>query len=149
MLLIFDSYDCVGKTTIANIFQNRFALPIFKRSAVKCIEQVDVKDHRLWAKAQYTMLARLVEQGQTFNLIFDRWMMSEYCYSPVVRGYDIKDYYFEVENLMKNHREGLLWVYPTVGEEKDSEVLHGQVPLYGFGSVWRSYCGQVLGSVRY
>jgi len=122
MLLIFDGYDCTGKTTIANVFSERFAFKIFKRSAVKCIEQTDVKEHRLWAKAQYTMLGRLVEHGQTPNLIFDRWMMSEYCYSPVVRSYDIKDYYFEVENLMKNSKD-VLWIYPTVGEGIEAEKL--------------------------
>lgn len=122
MLLIFDGYDCTGKTTLANYFSNKFALKIFKRSAVKCIEQEKVEDHRLWAKAQYIMLGRLVEQGQVPNIIFDRWMMSEYCYSPVVRGYDIKDYYFEVENLIKDSKD-VLWVYLTVGEEENSEKI--------------------------
>jgi thymidylate kinase len=115
MLLVFDSYDCAGKTTLAKAYAKKFKIPLYLEGASQRPEFKSYEEHKLWSNSAYNHLARLLTSGAKFDMVMDRWIFTEYCYSPILRGYDIKDYYRKIENLIA-HTGKVVWIFPFVSK---------------------------------
>ena len=112
-IIVFDSYDATGKTNYAEALSKRLNIPLPSKFTAQLPEFDNIKDHRFWSKAQYYMLARVLSSESQIGLIMDRWIMTEYCYSPVLRGYNISDYYWDIEKELEGS-DNLLWVFPSI-----------------------------------
>ena len=114
-VIVLDSYDCAGKTTIARRLSKLYNIPIYLDGATQRPEFRSSHEHKLWAQSAYNHLARILCSNVEVNMIIDRWIFTEYCYAPVLRGYDIRDYYSKIENQLAETGK-LIWVYPFVSD---------------------------------
>jgi len=117
MLIVFDSYDLVGKTPTAKIISHIFNVdfPSFLSGQKVTL---DKNEHKFWAKAQYFFLAQL-EKETNINLILDRWYITEACYSPTFRNYT-PDYLEELEEMIKDKA---YWFYLTFDEKIKRDAI--------------------------
>lgn len=114
MIYIFDSYDCSGKTTLAKAYSKKYNIPLYLDGKSQRPEFKSHSEHRLWAQSSYQYLTRLVVSGVEIDMIVDRLMMTEYCYAPVLRGYDIRHYYKKIEDALASTGK-VVWIFPYVG----------------------------------
>lgn len=113
-LIVFDSYDATGKTNYARALSKRLNYSFPKKFSAQLPEFADPYEHGFWSQAQYYMMARILH-GTNINMIMDRWIMTEYCYSPVLRCYTIDDYYWDIEKIISKTRN-ILWVYTSIDD---------------------------------
>jgi len=117
MLIVFDSHDLVGKTPVANIVSRVFEIPFPKEFTSQGVK-LPVDQHVIWAKAQYALMTNL-QNSLKFDMIMDRWYMSEACYSKVIRGYT-PDYITELE---KKINDNVIWFYFCFDENIRKEAI--------------------------
>jgi thymidylate kinase len=126
MIIVFDSYDTAGKTTLAKAYANKYGVKLYRDAVSQKPEFKSPNENRIWAQSGYTHLARLIASGIDMNFVMDRWIFTEHCYAPVLRGYDIK-YYTEIENMIAATGK-IVWVFPFV---EDMAVLKERYKKHG------------------
>jgi len=111
-LIIFDSYDCAGKTTLLNEFIKKTKYPISESFLNQRPKFKNPDENYLWSKAWHYGILGILKSCD-INLVVDRFIMSEYCYSIVLRGYKI-DYFDDYIKELKKCKTRVTWVYPTL-----------------------------------
>lgn len=111
-MIVFDSPDCTRKTTYANILSDKLSIniPYFFTN-----QKPQSNNHKIIAESQYSFLIDMLNNFD-LKLILDRWIMTEACYSPVLRGYAIT-YFKKIEDKILNSNIDFLWVYLTCTDE--------------------------------
>lgn len=122
MLLIFDSYDCAGKTPIATEISKRCKIPFPKQFQNQVPnKKLTNKEYYLWSMSWHFAILSVLKSGNELNLIVDRFIQSEYCYAPILRQYSINDYYWRYDSDLMNLP--VLWIYPTIEDPNWKEIL--------------------------
>lgn len=114
IILVFDSYDCTGKTTLVNHVVER-GFTVFSDATVR--PNPNPEFHRTWALGRLQMLLSCYELFGSGDIALDRYAMTEYAYSPVKRGYSFEDAYFRLEDKMLASKAMWFWVMPHINDE--------------------------------
>lgn len=121
-VIIFDSYDATGKTNYAEALSAMTGYQIPKEFTSQLPEFKNNLDHKFWSQAQYTFLSRIISAKVKVDMIMDRWVFTEYCYSPVLRDYSIEDYYWALDAALAKS-DNLLWIYTDIQDLNFKDIL--------------------------
>jgi len=121
-LIIFDSYDCAGKTTLINEFIKKTKHPISETFSNQRPKFKNPDENYLWSKAWHYSILGILKLCD-IDLVVDRFIMSEYCYSRVLRGYET-DYFNDYIKELKKCKTEVIWVYPTLNNKDWFNELH-------------------------
>ncbi len=104
MIIILEGMDRCGKSTIAKSIQNKL-YEIDKKPTIICkynniqSEKINIEEtSKKHYEAGFKFIAENIEK---YNLIFDRFHIGEYVYSPIYRNY-VGDYVFNIEKKYKS-----------------------------------------------
>lgn len=110
MLIIFESYDGSGKTTLAKELSIRLNIPYIKLNNIQITDNVEIRDNvSISTHSQLETFVQLYEKGVIKDAIIDRFHVSEVVYSKLFKrtGYS-KQYLYDLEERLLKFNDVLL-----------------------------------------
>lgn len=109
MLIIFESEDKTGKTTLAKRLAEQLDIQYLKLNNISVNENESVDDSiSISTHSQLETFTQLYERGMIKDAILDRFHISEYAYSHLFhRGYD-SSYIRDIDNRLSKYNDVIL-----------------------------------------
>jgi dCMP deaminase len=109
MLLIFESPNRSGKTTLARMIADYLNITYLKLNNINIVENVEIKDGiSISTHSQLETITQLHEKGVIKDVVLDRFHGSEYVYSNLLhRTYPIS-YIKSIEERLSKHNDTIL-----------------------------------------
>lgn len=102
MILIFESPDNCGKDTQIKLIQKYLIDKPQYILYYSNIQEISNKEHEIYSKKLYNDSFKLIKKlYKNKHLIFNRFLIGEYVYSPIYRNYS-GEYIFDIEKKYKN-----------------------------------------------
>jgi thymidylate kinase len=139
MILIFEGCDCVGKTSLINMFIANLTEYVKQRTVLKHYKNPPIcKNQKQYIQSEYNMqMYQLMEYYKEVNFILDRFYIGEQVYAPIFRKY--KPMNFDIiEKELNKMNAIIVYVYADVDDIKkrfDGNFIkkkHIQKILYGY-----------------
>ena len=120
MLIILEGVDCSGKTWMAERLLKQIPNTIIMKHGTKPKSADPKQQMTLKSTYEHMYDMAVLSEAQGFNVIFDRYFLSELVYAPIKRDYDPKieyvpgEYYWELEEKILQLSHLLVYVYADI-----------------------------------